>query len=472
MPQIVLRPLSDLVLYARNSRTHSPDQVAQIKASIMEFGFTNAILADERGVVAGHGRYAAVAELYAAGHSIRFPNGTEIPAGMVPVVDCTGWSEAQRKAYIIADNKLALNAGWDNDLLRVEMEELQDLGFDMDLLGFTQDEIDLLMDPRVEDSEIDPDEIPDPPAEPFSQPGDMWILGPHRVRCGDSTSVDDWEALMQGELADVVWTDPPYNVAYESELTGSIKNDDMSNDDFNDFLFGVFSSLYTIMKPGCPIYVAHADGGPQGLAFRKQFQQAGLKLSGCLIWKKDSFVLSRMDYQPIHEPILYGWKEGSRHKWFGGRKQHTVISLADSAGFEQQADGSFSFTIGDRVFRIPPEAMVEESPASVVFCEKPKRSPLHPTTKPVALVEKFLTNSGRLKDIAVDAFGGSGTTLIAAERLGMCARLMELDPKFVDVICMRYFAYTGRVPVHALTGEPFPVEARMEERFKTADAKA
>jgi DNA modification methylase len=454
-PQIELRPIEHLVPYARNSKTHSDEQVALIQSSMLEWGFTNPILADGNGIVAGHGRVMAASRLYAAGQTLKFPNGAPVPAGMVPVLDCTGWTEAQRRAYVIADNRLAeKGASWDADMLRIEVADLQELGFDLDLTGFSADDLALMFadaDPPVD---RDPDDVPDVPATPHSKPGDVWVCGPHRIMCGDSLSTTDWDKLMQGELADLCWTDPPYNVAYESKLAGSIKNDDMGDKEFRDFLFGAYSCLFAVLKPGASIYVAHAD--TEGYNFRGAFLDAGFKLSGCLIWKKNALVLGRSPYQWIHEPILFGWRPGASHKFFGGRKQTTVAESGDL--FQQREDGSWVIEVGGQVLVVSGDAKVEGLEPSVVFHEKPKRSEKHPTTKPTGLITKQLKNSGRPNDIVVDAFGGSGSTMIAADMVGMCARLMELDPKFSDVQAQRYFEFTGRVPVHLETGEPFPVD--------------
>jgi DNA modification methylase len=457
-PQIELRPIESLTPYARNSKKHSDEQLALIQSSMVEWGFTNPVLADEKGIVAGHGRVMAATRLYAAGQSLRFPNGAAIPAGMVPVIDCTGWSDAQRRAYVIADNRLAeKGAEWDLEMLKLEIDDLMASGFDFEMTGFSSDDLaGLFALEDVPGNEKDPDDCPDAPETPHSKPGDVWVLGPHRVACGDSTDVGVWDKVMQGELADACWCDPPYNVAYNSKLAGSIKNDDMGDSEFLDLLRGMFGAMFSVMKPGAAIYVAHAD--TEGLNFRRAFREAGFKLSGCIIWRKDSLVLGRSDYQWMHEPILYGWKPGSAHKWFGGRKQTTVAEYGNTGPVKQAADGRWVIEVGDTVLVVDGEAKIEESPSSVVFHEKPKRSADHPTMKPVGLIEKQLKFSARPGDIVIDCCGGSGSTMMAAERLGMCARLVELDPKFVDVECQRYFDYTGRVPVHAETGEPFPVK--------------
>lgn len=475
IPQIKLKDIETLIPYARNTRTHSKVQVEQIMRSLVEFGWTNPVLADDMGIVAGHGRVMAAQELYRKGKQILFPNGSPIPIGQVPVVDCTGWSNEQRRAYIIADNKLALNAGWDEELLSMELKELDATGFDLDLIGFDEAELaGLLADDELElPSGMDPDAAPPLPENPVSRLGDTWILGAHRVHCGDSTSPDAWDQLMQGERADVVWTDPPYNVdvGRKNKLmdkavggvrsaTGSIKNDKMTDEEFEQLLAGVFSCLFSVMQPGAPIYVAHSDKA--GHQFRSQFEKAGLHFSQMLIWKKNQMVLGMADFQPIHEPVLYGWKKGSRHKWHGGRKQTTVMEIGEGGPISRDENGRWVIRVGDSVLVVDGEAKLEESPTSVFNVPKPEKSGLHPTQKPVELIERMLRNSARGGDIVVDSFGGSGSTLLAADRLGMCARLMELSPKFVDVIVRRWQDYTGRTAVHAVTGEEFPAEG--EER--------
>lgn len=455
--QIETRPVDSLVGYARNSKKHDAAQVALLADRILEYGWTNPVLADDKGIVAGHGRKLAAVHLYSAGHRIKWPDGTEIPDGHVPVIDCTGWTEPQRQAYIIWDNRSAeLGGGWDLEILKVELDELLAVGMNLSDIGFEQDDLDKMF-PEIapEETGADPDSVPEAPQEPHSVLGDVWVLGPHRIMCGDSTSVSNWDTLLGEEKVDMAWTDPPYNVAYESKLAGSIKNDDMADGEFRELLDGAFKCLYAAMKPGAAIYVAHAD--TEGYNFRGAFLGAGFKLSGCLIWKKDSLVLGRSDWQWIHEPILYGWKPGSKHRWFGGRKNVTVQDYGTGSPFLQQEDGSWAITVGDQVLVVSGDAQVSEMPSTVIYHEKPKRSADHPTTKPVGLIEKMLKNNARPGDIVADSFGGSGSTLIAAERMGMCARLMELDPKFVDVQAMRYYEYCGRVPVHAVTGELFPV---------------
>lgn len=393
-------PIEKLVPYAKNSRTHSEEQVAQIAASIKEWGFTTAVLVDESGsIIAGHGRVMAARKLGMAS---------------LPVMVARDWSDAQKRAYVIADNKLALNAGWDNDLLALELGELGDLGFDLELTGFTDEEIKALMPVEVTEGLTDPDEAPPVPENPVTVPGDVWVMGQHRLLCGDSTSVDDLAKLCGGQMVDMWLTDPPYNVAYEGgtkeKLT--IQNDSMGDDQFRQFLRDAYTAADTVMKAGAVFYIWHADS--EGYNFRGAAKDAGWTVRQCLIWKKSSLVLGRQDYQCQHEPCLYGWKDGAGHLWASDRKQTTILEF-----------------------------------------DKPARNGEHPTMKPVALFEYQLLNNTKGGDIVLDSFGGSGTTLIAAEKNGRVARLMELDPKYCDVIVKRWQDFTGKIATHAETGQPF-----------------
>lgn len=421
-------PIADLVAYDRNARTHSPEQVRQLCNSIETFGFTNPVLVDDQNrVIAGHGRLQAA---------------TALGMDVVPCIVLSGLSDDQRRALVLADNKLALNAGWDIGLLTSELSELKLAGFDLDVTGFSLEELDQLF---LEDkAEANPDDAPALPVDPVTKPGDMWLLGPHRVLCGNSTSIDDIARLCGTELVDCVWTDPPYNVAYETKA-GKIANDDLGDAEFHAFLADAYTAMWSVMKKGAAIYVAHAD--TEGLNFRSAFKQAGFKLSGCIIWRKDSLVLGRSDYQWQHEPILYGWKPGSGHRWYGGRKQTTIQSLGDGSPFIDLGDGRFEVTIGNQKLIVTGEAKVEELVPSIIDEPKPKRSSEHPTMKPVALIERMLKHSARPHDIILDPFGGSGSTLMAAERLGMEARLCELSPAYVDVIVKRWEDWTGRKAV-------------------------
>lgn len=427
-----------LTKYSRNARTHSAAQVSQLVASMREWGFTNPVLIDEANVlVAGHGRVLAAEVL-----------GLE----SVPFIRLAGLTDAQRRAYVLADNKLALNSGWDDALLKSEMSTLEVLGFDLGLTGFSSEELAAHAAPKETGKDPDAAPPPDETREPISKPGDVWVLGAHRVVCGDSTNSGTLASLMQGELADVVWTDPPYNVAYEGSA-GKIKNDDMAAEKFRAFLVDLHRVMFDAMKPGASLYVAHSD--TEGFAFRNGFETAGFKLSGCLVWRKDALVLGRSDYQWIHEPILYGWKPGKAHRWFGGRKQTTLQASPHVGAFVQREDGRWQVTVGDQVLLITGEAQVEEVVSSIVFEARPKRSDLHPTMKPVALIEKMLKNSALPGDVVLDVCGGSGSTLVAADRLGMRARIVELDPKFVDVIVRRWQEYSGQRARHARTDQPF-----------------
>lgn len=424
---IEMWPVARLRPYARNARTHDAAQVEKIAASILEFGFTNPILVDESdGIIAGHGRLMAA---------------ERVGMAEVPVIPLTHMSDAQRRAYILADNRLALDAGWDEKLLAEELADLRADGFDLDVIGFNDDELDMLLGGGAELAEDgDEDAAPAPPVFPISVLGDIWVLGSHRVMCGDSTSITAVERLMAGKKADCMWTDPPYNVAYEG-AAGKIENDDMGDEQFREFLRAVFTTAFAVMKAGGPAYVAHAD--TEGLNFRAAFVESGFKLSSCLIWRKNALVLGRSDYQWQHEPILYGWKEGAAHTWYGARDKTTILELPDSP-FQQIGDDEWQFSLGEQSFVIRGEGLtVEQVRGSVFFEEKPTRNAEHPTMKPVALIERMLENSTKRAGVVLDLFGGSGSTLIAAHKLGRSSRLMELDPKFCDVIVRRWQDLTG-----------------------------
>jgi len=380
--------VGDLTPYARNARTHSDEQVAQIAASIKEFGWTNPILVDgEKGLIAGHGRLAAARKL-----------GME----EVPVIELTHLTETQKKALILADNKLALNAGWDAELLNLELEELELEGVDLNLVGFGEEERDALRPEVVNEGLTDEDAVPETPEEPITKPGDIWILGKHRLMCGDSTSMDHLATLTAGALVDMWLTDPPYNVAYEGKTKDAlkIKNDSMADDQFRQFLRDSYTAADSVMKPGAVFYIWHSDS--EGYNFRGAAHDSGWKVRQCLIWKKSTIVMGRQDYHWKHEPCLYGWKDGAGHLWAADRKQTTILEF-----------------------------------------DKPSRNGEHPTMKPVALFEYQMLNNTKGGDIVLDSFGGSGTTLIAAEKNGRIAYLMELDPKYCDVIVKRWEEFTG-----------------------------
>lgn len=389
--------VADLIPYALNSREHSDDQVAQIAASIRAFGFTNPVLIDEaNNLIAGHGRVMAARKL----------GMTEVPAIVV-----TGMDERKRRALIIADNKLALNASWDMEALLVEVRDLGDeFG---ELMGFSDDELAAMM---VEETEglTDEDAVPEVPAVPVTVEGDVWVLGRHRLMCGDSTSIDHLQRLCNGQLVDMWLTDPPYNVAYEGgtkeKLT--IQNDSMGDDQFRQFLRDAYVAADAVMKAGAVFYIWHADS--EGYNFRGAAKDAGWTVRQCLIWKKSSLVLGRQDYQWMHEPCLYGWKDGAAHLWAADRKQTTILQF-----------------------------------------DKPSRNGEHPTMKPVELFEYQMLNNSKGSDLVLDSFAGSGTTAIACEKHGRNARLMELDPKYCDVIVKRWQDFTGQEATLEGSGETF-----------------
>jgi site-specific DNA-methyltransferase (adenine-specific) len=404
--------IEKLIPYARNSRTHSDEQVGQIAASIKEWGWTTPVLVDEDGgIIAGHGRTMAAKRL-----------------GLkeVPVMVARGWSDAKKRAYVLADNKLALNAGWDDAMLAIELKELGDLGFDLDLTGFSLDEINALTPLEVEPGLTDEDAVPEAPEEPVTRLGDVWILGQHRLMCGDSTSIDAVEKLMDGQKADMWLTDPPYNVdmtaknemlekagkARKDKASFGIANDSMSDEKFREFLRDSCVTADMALKPGAVFYIWHADS--EGYNFRGAAKDAGWKVRQCLIWRKSVFAIGRSDYHWKHEPCLYGWKDGAGHFWASDRKQTTVLEF-----------------------------------------DKPSKSGEHPTMKPVALFEYQMLNNTKGGDIVLDSFGGSGTTLIAAEKNGRIARLMELDPKYCDVIIKRWQEYTGKNAINSVCGREF-----------------
>jgi len=414
-PTIEHLALDRLIPYARNSRTHSPEQIGQVAASIREFGFTNPVLIDVAGgIIAGHGRVLAARQLGLA---------------EVPCIRLAHLTEAQKRAYVIADNKLALNAGWDHELLALEFKDLAALDYDLDLTGFGEDEIGKLLAEldATPEGQADADEVPEPLPEAISQPGDIWLLGRHRLMCGDSTKSETLAALLDGQHADMVFTDPPYGVAYEDTNAGKaskaskarkkshIANDALSDDAQAAFWLAAFRAIAAYIKAGAPYYLCSPQGGRMMMMMMMMMHEAGLPQRHEIIWRKNVFVLGRADYHYQHEPILYGWKEGAGHAWYGGRDQTSVWDVA-----------------------------------------KPQKSELHPTMKPVELVEKAVGNSSKAGDLILDAFGGSGSTVIACERLGRFGRLAELDPHYCDVIVRRWQQYTGKRATLEATGAEFP----------------
>ena len=415
--------------------------VDRMVESIRAFGFLVPVLATREGrVVDGELRLKAAASM-----------GLQA----VPVVLADGLSEAQVQAFRLMANTSAGWSAWDEQALALEVFELSQLDFDLGLTGLGLAHIEDLLDAHGREIKglTDPDDAPEMQAKRVSSLGDVWILGEHRLMCGDSTELEQVQALMDGELAGLVWTDPPYNVGYEGKA-GKIMNDKMSAKAFREFLQAAFLAMHLVMERGAPIYVAHGES--ESLNFRTTFLEAGFKLSSCVIWEKDSLVIGRSDYQPMHEPILYGWKPGAPHRWFGGRKRTSVARLEAGERLEVLADGRIRVLLTSGVVEIDGQDMqVEAFEQSLIRHARPKRSDEHPTMKPVGLIERFLRNSSLQGDLVLDPFGGSGSTLIACERTGRRCRTMEKDPRFADVIVRRWQNYTGAVALREADGKTF-----------------
>ena len=380
--EMTLISIDKLIPYINNARTHSPEQITKLRSSLREFGFVNPVLIDRSfNIIAGHGRYeAAKAEGYSE----------------VPCVYVDHLTEAQKKAYIIADNRMAMDAGWDEELLKVELEALEGESFDLSLTGFEEDELaDLFKSDEspIEDDDYDLSEALEKAA--FVERGDRWIVGRHVLYCGDATNKDDVDKLMDGKSANLVLTDPPYGVSFKSSSGLTIKNDSMKNDEFYNFLKSAFDNMVAHCEKGAAGYVFHAD--TEGLNFRKAFIDSGFHLAGCCIWVKDSLVLGRSDYQWQHEPVLYGFLQNGKHNWYSDRKQTTIWNF-----------------------------------------KKPKRNENHPTSKPLDLLSYPLQNSTRENAVVIDTFGGSGSTLMACELTNRIRYTMELDEKYASVILRRY----------------------------------
>lgn len=380
-----------LIPYARNARTHSQEQVKQIQASLREFGFINPILIDkDYNIIAGHGRLLAA----------KAEGLTKVPCVLIEHL-----TEAQKRAYILADNKIAENAGWDTEMLKIELTELQDLDFNLELTGFADMEIDELLFEEADEAKDDDFEIV-LPANPKSKLGDIYQLGRHRLMCGDSTSKETIQQLMGGARVDLFITDPPYNVEYEGKTKDKlkIKNDSMSDDKFRGLLNSAFAAADHVMKSGAVFYIWHADS--EGYNFRGACRDTGWPVRQCLIWNKNSMVMGRQDYHWKHEPCLYGWKPGAGHLWATDRKQTTILNF-----------------------------------------DRPQRNGEHPTMKPIPLFDYQIKNNTKPEDIVLDTFAGSGTTIIACEQNGRTAYCCELDPKYIDVIINRWEDFTGQKAV-------------------------
>ena len=380
--EMTLVAIDKLIPYINNARTHSTEQINKLRSSLREFGFINPVIVDkDYNIIAGHGRVAAA----------KAESFTEVPCVLVDHL-----TEAQKKAYIIADNRMALDAGWDEELLRVEIEALQSESFDVSLTGFGDDEIaDLFGKDEDEVEDVDYDLTSALEKAAFVEKGDVWIVGRHRLVCGDATNEDDVATLMDGKRANLIVTDPPYGVSFKSSSGLTIKNDSMKDDEFYNFLYKSFANMVTHTESGGSAYVFHAD--TEGLTFRKAFIDAGFHLAGVCIWAKNSLVLGRSDYQWQHEPVLYGFLQNGKHRWYSDRKQTTIWNF-----------------------------------------NKPKRNENHPTSKPLDLLSYPIRNSSQENAIVIDTFGGSGSTLMACEETNRICYTMELDEKYASVILRRY----------------------------------
>lgn len=408
--EMQLVPLGKLVPYINNARTHSPEQLTKLRSSLREFGFINPVIIDrDYNIIAGHGRVLAAKE----------EGIMEVPCVFVDYL-----TEAQKKAYILADNRMALDAGWDEELLRIEIESLQGEDFDVSLTGFEEQELaDLFAiegDKAAKDDDFDLSAALEKAS--FVERGDLWIVGRHRLLCGDATRTEDVERLMDGKKANLVVTDPPYGVSFKSSDGLTIQNDSMKDEEFYTFLLTAFQCMAEHLENSGSAYVFHAD--TEGLNFRKAFIDVGFHLAGVCIWVKNSLVLGRSDYQWQHEPVLFGWKKGGKHSWYSDRRQTTIWNY-----------------------------------------DKPKRNKNHPTSKPLDLLGYPICNSSQENAIVLDTFGGSGSTLMACEQLNRICHMMELDEKYASVILRRYVEDTGdKENVYVIRGdEQIPYSALVKE---------
>jgi DNA modification methylase len=420
-------PLEKIIPYPNNPRDNEA-AIDKVMASLTKFGWQQPIVVNKKGVIL-------------AGHTRR---GAALRLGMheAPVRVADNLTPDEERAYRLADNRTGEEATWVKPLLASELKLLRAANFDLIPTGFETDEVLAILSADSLVPEADEDVVPPAPAVPETKKGDLITLGDHKLLCGDATKAQDLDRLMGDARADLIFTDPPYNVAYEGGA-GTIKGDDQKDQAFRGFLLRAFEQMFRCARGGASIYVAHAD--TEGLNFRRTFREAGFKLSGCLIWRKNSLVMGRSDYQWQHEPVLYGWKPTGTHKFYGGRKQTTVQDLGPDATVERTAEGAWKILIGDRLFIFSgAELQVAELPTSVLYCPKPSANSEHPTMKPVSLITRFLNNSSVPGQLVLDPFGGSGSTLMAAEKSGRQSRLIEIEEKFCDVIVRRWEISTGR----------------------------
>ena len=386
--QIEIADIESIKPYENNPRKLSDTAIEKVAMSLKEYGFRQPIVVDkDRIIVAGHTRFRA---------------SKKLGLKQVPISIIDNLTPEQINAYRIADNRTAEESEWDNELLKMEIKELEAQDFKLDLLGFNEDQLNNLLFEEKQGL-TDEDEVPETPEEPITKLGDIWKLGNHRVICGDSTKQETYEQLCNEAKVDLYLTDPPYNVAYEGKTKDklTIQNDKQTDDEFIEFLSQAFRSADTVLKMGGSFYIWHSDS--EGLNFRLACIEAKWKLRQTLIWSKNSMVMGRQDYQWQHEPCLYGWKEGSSHSWYSDRKQTTIIKH-----------------------------------------DRPTQSKLHPTMKPVSLMEYLIKNSSKQEDIILDSFLGSGSTLIACEKQNRICYGIELDPKYCDVIIKRWENFTGQ----------------------------
>ncbi len=407
-PTIEMLGLETLIPYANNTRTHSEEQIAQVAASIREFGFTNPVLVDaDNGIIAGHGRVLAARKL----------GLVEVPCIRLAHLD-----EKQKRAYIIADNKLALNAGWDEELLALELGALKDDGFDIELTGFTEDELaELVVPEEIAEGLTDEDAVPDAPEQPVTVEGDVWLLGRHRLMCGDSTSQSAFDQLMSKTRGDLIFTDPPYGMSYGGgraagstkkgarvKAHGMIKNDDLQGEDLISLVRDALATSIAASKEGAPLYACFT--WRTYVEFEAALESLGREVKACIVWDKKSIGLGNSHYRPQHEFIFY-----CGGQWYGDKSQSDVWQMSRGSTAEY----------------------------------------VHPTQKPVELIERALNNSSKAGDVIVDCFGGSGSTLIACEKTARDCRMMELDPKYCDVIIKRWQDFTGQKAVNEETGKEF-----------------
>ncbi len=424
-------PTGQGTVYFAGAGQPERQQLDTLVQSIRTFGFNNPVLITEQNeIVAGHGRVRSVKRL---------------KMKTVPCVVLSHLDEKLKRAYCLADNRIAEQGGWDDDLLTLELNELKALSVDLELAGFSDEDWLRLMPVSPKTGKVNDDYVPEiSEGDPICCSGDIWQMGDHQLLCGDATKRENLYYLMNDHLADMIWVDPPYNVNYEgsTQKRMTIRNDDMKDQSFRDFLEKLFQGCYRVSKTGAPIYVAYADS--ESINFRSALQVTGWKISQTLVWIKNQFILSRQDYHWQHEPILYGWKDDGAHPWFGGKTWSTLV----------EAEPALDDMTRDELLKLC-QSWKQILSLSAIQAKKPLANTDHPTMKPVYLVMRMILNSSQRDDTVLDPCAGSGTTLIACEKLQRKACLVELDPRYCDVILKRWQAFTGSPAIHAQTKEPF-----------------